>query len=110
MSSKTKTSLMNRRTFIGQVAAACAAFGAASHSPAQTTLSETDSQAIALGYKADAGKVDKIKQPKYAAGQLCANCALYQGAAGSSSGACPLFGSKAVAAKGWCSAWVKKTP
>ena len=57
---------------------------------------------------ADATKVDKSKQPKYAAGQLCSNCALYQGAAGSVSGGCPLFSGKLVAAKGWCSAWAKK--
>ena len=60
------------------------------------------------GYKADAGNVDKSKQPKYAAGQLCHNCALYQGATGSASGGYPLFGRKHVAAKGWCSAWTRK--
>jgi len=52
--------------------------------------------------------VDKSKQPKYAAGQLCHNCALYQGATGSASGGYPLFGRKHVAAKGWCSAWTRK--
>ena len=71
-------------------------------------VADSDAQATALGYKADATKVDKSKQTKYAAGQLCSNCALYQGAAGSASGGCPLFSGKLVAAKGWCSAWAKK--
>lgn len=67
-----------------------------------------DPQAVALGYVADATKADKAKFPKYAGGQDCANCQLYQGKAGDPSGPCPLFGGKSVPAKGWCSAWVKK--
>lgn len=42
-------------------------------------LSESDPAAQALGYKMDATKVDKAKFPKYAAGQDCAACMLYQG-------------------------------
>jgi hypothetical protein len=71
-------------------------------------LAETDAQAVALGYKADATKVDKTKQPKYAAGQMCTNCALFQSAAKAAAGGCPLFAGKQVAGKGWCSAWAKK--
>ena len=33
---------------------------------------------------------------------------LYQGAANSTAGGCPLFPGKQVAAKGWCSAYAKK--
>ena len=65
-------------------------------------------QAAALGYAPDASKVDKAKYPKYAAGQACGTCALYQGQAGAASGPCPLYAGKAVSAKGWCSAYVKK--
>jgi hypothetical protein len=50
----------------------------------------------------------KVKYPKYASGNQCSNCALYQGKAGDASGGCPLFPGKQVASKGWCSAWVKK--
>jgi High potential iron-sulfur protein len=39
-------------------------------------LDEKDPAAVALGYAADAKKVDKAKWPKFAAGQLCSNCAL----------------------------------
>ena len=51
---------------------------------------------------------DKAKYPKYAPGQACGTCALYQGKAGDASGPCPLYAGKAVLAKAWCSAWVKR--
>ncbi|WP_128113131.1 high-potential iron-sulfur protein [Polynucleobacter necessarius] len=75
---------------------------------AQAMVAETDPQAAALGYKADASKVDKAKFAKYAAGQQCDNCALYQGKTGSAAGGCSLFAGKQVAGKGWCSAYAKK--
>lgn len=65
-------------------------------------------QAVALGYVDDATHADKVKYPKYAVGNQCSNCALYQGKAGDAAGGCPLFPGKQVTAKGWCSAWVKK--
>ncbi|MFY9512790.1 MAG: high-potential iron-sulfur protein [Rubrivivax sp.] len=71
-------------------------------------LDPKDAQAVALGYAVDATKVDKAKYPKYAAGQTCAGCQLYGGAAGAASGPCPIYAGKQVAARGWCSAWVKK--
>jgi hypothetical protein len=75
---------------------------------AQAMLAETDAQATALGYKADASKVDKTKHPKFAAGQNCTSCALFQGAANATAGGCPLFAGKQVPGKAWCSAWAKK--
>jgi hypothetical protein len=57
---------------------------------------------------ADATKTDKVKYKTYAAGQLCSNCALYQGKPADAAGGCPLFAGKQVAAKGWCSAYAKK--
>lgn len=99
--------MMNsRRTFMITVAAAGAALTTAAQ--AQAKLDEKDPQAVALGYVADATKADTKKYPKYAAGQNCASCALYQGKAGDAAGVCPLFAGKQVAAKGWCSAWAKK--
>ncbi|RZL00417.1 MAG: hypothetical protein EOP36_15755 [Rubrivivax sp.] len=67
-----------------------------------------DAQAAALGYIPDASKVDKSKFPKYAAGQTCESCQLYQSKPGATSGPCAIFPGKSVAAKGWCSAYVKK--
>ena len=98
----------NRRLFVLQSIVGCAGIGIALRAKAQTMVAESDAQATALGYKADATKVDKAKQPKYAAGQACSSCALFQGTAGAAAGGCPLFAGKQVAAKGWCSAWAKK--
>ncbi len=83
--------------------------GAAALARAQpVALDPKDPAAIAQGYVVDATKVDKAKSPKYAAGQACANCALYQGAANAASGPCPIYGNKLVAAKGWCNVYVKR--
>ncbi|MGW2600289.1 high-potential iron-sulfur protein [Streptomyces klenkii] len=71
-------------------------------------LSEADPTAQALGYKADVAKVDRAKYPKYAAGQDCGTCMLYQGKPGSPSGPCGAFPGKQVAARGWCSAFAKR--
>ena len=70
-------------------------------------LDEKDPQAAALGYVAVAAKADKTKFPKYADGQQCSNCALYQGGT-AEQGGCPLFPGKQVLGKAWCSAYNKK--
>lgn len=102
------TSKSNRRVFMLHSVAATAAVVAASSAQAQAMVAENDPQAAALGYKADASKVDKAKFPKYASGQMCSNCALFQGAANASAGGCPLYAGKQVASKAWCSAYAKK--
>ena len=71
-------------------------------------VGESEPTAQALGYKADATKVDKAKYAKYAAGQDCSNCTFYQGKATDPYAACPMFPGKQVAGKGWCSAYNKK--
>ena len=93
------------------VAAAPAAPPApASPAPAAATgplVDEKDPQAAALGYVAVAAKADKAKFPKYADGQLCSNCSLYQGGS-AEQGGCPLYPGKQVLGKAWCSAYNKK--
>ena len=97
---------VSRRVFLISVAASGVALSTGAR--AQTMVDEKDPQAIALGYVADAKKADTKRFPKFAAGQNCANCTLYQGKASDAAGACPLFAGKQVAGAGWCSAWVKK--
>ena len=97
-----------RRILLVTAAASAASIATRAHAQAQAKLDEKDPQAVALGYVADATKADTKKYPKYAAGQACATCALYQGKAGDAAGPCPLFAGRQVAAKGWCSAWAKK--
>jgi hypothetical protein len=99
--------MSSRRRFISLVPLLGAATLARAQAPAPL-VDPKDPTAVALGYVADATKADKAKFPKYAPGQACSTCALYQGKAGDPAGPCPLYAGKAVAAKGWCSAWVKK--
>jgi len=98
----------SRRVFMLQAVTVAGSTLLVQQASAQAMVAETDPQASAIGYKSDATKVDKAKFPKYAAGQSCSGCALYQGKAGASSGGCGMFPGKQVAAAGWCSAWVKK--
>ena len=97
-----------RHIVLQLVGAACAvvSLDALAQTPAKVT--ESDPTAVALGYKEDTTKVDQAKYPKHTSEQHCGSCMLYQGAAGSTSGPCPLFAGRLVAAPGWCSAWVKK--
>ena len=101
----------NRRTFVIQSVVGAGVLASTRLVQAQAAaplVQETEPQAVALGYKTDATKADKAKYPKFAAGQNCANCALYQGKPTDAAGACPLFAGKQVGAKAWCSAWAKK--
>ena len=100
------TKHLPRRVFLLTLATTGAAL--TTRAGAQTLVDEKDPQAVALGYVADAKRVDVKKYPKYAAGQICGNCALYQGKATDKAAGCPLFAGKQVAGPGWCSAWVKK--
>jgi hypothetical protein len=97
---------MPRRSFL--ITAAASGAGLATTASAQAMVDEKDAQASALGYVADAKKVDVKKYPKFAATQNCGGCALYQGKAADKAGGCPLFAGKQVAGAGWCSAWSKK--
>ena len=98
----------NRRVFLIQSASAGAAFAVGAQAHAQAMVDEKSAQATTLGYVADAKRADKKKFPKYADGQGCHNCSLFQGKPTDKSGGCPLFAGKQVASAGWCSAWTKK--
>ena len=103
-------SITNRRTFMLHVVVGGSAIAAASHAMAQGAplVAETDANAVSLGYKSDATKVDLKKYPAHKATQHCGNCALFQGKATDAAGGCPLFAGKQVATKGWCSAYAPK--
>ena len=101
--------MTSRRSFIQIVPLAGAAALLAGRAQAQAKMvDEKEPQAVALGYVSDATKADKAKYKQYAAGQNCANCALYQGKPTDAAAGCPLFAGKQVAGKAWCSAWAKK--
>jgi len=99
--------MTNRREFIVQLSLGGTALMAGGAAMA-AAVTEADPLAVSMGYKADAAHADKVKFPKFAAGQSCAGCALYTGKAGAAAGPCSLFANKDVSAKGWCSAFAKK--
>ena len=70
-------------------------------------VTEDDPMAMGLGYKIDTATVDAAKQPKHAADQSCANCALFT-ATKDAVGTCTIFAGKQVNATGWCTAYTKK--
>jgi hypothetical protein len=85
-----------------------AAVPAATPAAAKTPLPKlplTDPAAKALTYTENAAAA---KHANFKAGSQCANCNLYKGAKGQAFGPCTIFPKNTVAAKGWCSAWVKK--
>jgi High potential iron-sulfur protein len=103
----------SRRSFVIRSVAGTAALYALSANrialaQAQALVSDTDPQAVALGYKTDGSKTDTKKYPNYAASQSCSGCALFQGKATDASAPCAIFGNKSVSGKGWCSAWNKR--
>lgn len=101
--------MQSRRQFMFKLVPAIAIGGlVAREAFAQAKVAESDPQAAGLGYKEDATKVDKAKFSKYAAGQNCAGCALYQGKASDAFANCAIFPGKQVAGKGWCNAYAKK--
>lgn len=106
---KDSQQMTSRRSFIQILPLAGAlALGARPALADAPKVDEKDPQAAALGYVSDAARVDKAKFAKYAPGQACASCQLYQGKAGDAAGPCAIFAGKQVSAKGWCSAYVKK--
>ena len=100
-----------RRQFVVNTMSACAALAGARFAAAQTTpalVKEDDATAVALGYVADAARIDVKKQAVHVPGSSCSGCALFQGKTGDTSAVCLIFGGKQVAAKGWCTGWSKK--
>ncbi|RYF35473.1 MAG: hypothetical protein EOO26_00585 [Comamonadaceae bacterium] len=98
----------SRRAFVMCVVAGGPVLAASQVAAQAAAVSETDPQAVALGFKNDTTKVDKAKFPKHEATQVCSGCQLFQGKPSDANGPCALFSMKTVPAKGWCSSWVKK--
>ena len=71
--------------------------------PATQLLSETNPQAIGLGYKMNTASIDRRRWTQFVPGQSCGNCIQFQGARGNAQGSCRIFGDQAVMAAGWCS-------
>ncbi|MFT5541674.1 MAG: hypothetical protein ACI97K_002280 [Glaciecola sp.] len=93
---------VNRRDFLklsGSTVIGLTLGGVALRANAQEQVKLDDPTAIALKY-VHASKVE---------GQYCDNCQYIIGEDGKDWRPCGIFPGKVVAAKGWCSAWMKKT-
>ena len=103
-----------RRSFIKAAvyaAAAVPAAGALKQAAAAAPLpliDVNDPTAKALGYVADATKVDVKANPTFKPGQKCATCVQFQGKPTDKQAACPIFVGKQVYAAGWCKVWAQK--
>lgn len=92
---------VNRRDFLklsGTSLIGLTVGGAALRANAQERVNPEDQTAKALQYVHES-KVE---------GSYCDNCMYIQGEDGAEWRPCAIFPGKVVAAKGWCSAWLKK--
>lgn len=92
---------VNRRDFLklsGTSLIGLTLGGAALRANAQEKLATDDATAVALKY---------VHQSAVT-GAYCDNCMYIQGEDGKEWRPCAIFPGKVVAAKGWCSAWMKK--
>ena len=103
----TRRSFLKNITTLGLGIGLFTKIARAADAPAK--LEESDSIAVALGYKHDTTKVSRKKFPKHKPSQICAECPFYTGKSGEDWGPCAAVGGKLVAAKGWCIAYVKKS-
>jgi hypothetical protein len=99
----TRRSVLKRLTLGAVVAPAAAAFiprSVATDAASVPPLAVDAPEAKAVKYVENAA-LAKDRVPD----SSCANCGLYQGAAGAAQGPCQLFPGKSVKAAGWCSSW-----
>ncbi|MFW8591369.1 high-potential iron-sulfur protein [Glaciecola sp. 2405UD65-10] len=93
---------VNRRNFLklsGTSLIGLTLGGVALKASAQEKVSPEDATAVALKYT----------HSSTVEGSNCANCMYVQGEAGAEWRPCAIFPGKVVNAKGWCSAWLKKS-
>ena len=71
--------------------------------PAGPLVSETEPQAVAVGYVEQASRADRLRFPAYRPGQHCGNCQRFEGASNAPKAPCALLGHREVQGPGWCS-------
>ncbi len=100
-------SRLSRRRFVGTAGSATALAGAgllplSGRAADLPRVSEDGAIAKALNYVHDAQTVDAAKRQS---NQYCVNCVFFAGSNDDGWAGCDLFPGKAVAGRGWCSAW-----
>jgi hypothetical protein len=101
---------INRRIFAIQSVVGTAGLLGMNAARAQAALLlESNTQAKALGYRADASQVERASFPKYAPGQKCAACQMFRPQQpATAAGPCAIFPGKLVSADGWCDAFAQR--
>ena len=99
--------LVTRRQFVQSAGATTAVVttGLSTSALAEDGLprvSEDEPMAKALNYVHDAGSVDAAKR---FSDRYCNNCVLFAGNTDDEWAGCSIFPGKAVAGRGWCTAW-----
>jgi hypothetical protein len=112
--SSMQSKLMTRRSIVksgliaGALVPAFGLIGGTAGAAALTPLDANDPTAKALGFVADASKVDAASNPTYKPTQKCSTCAQYVGKAGDATAGCNIFAGHTVPAGGWCKVWAAK--
>lgn len=105
----TRRSMVKSGLVAGALVPALGLLGSAARAAGLPPLDPSDSTATALGFAADATKVNATANPTYKAGQKCGTCSQFLGKAGEASGGCNIFAGKSVPAGGWCKVWSQKS-
>jgi hypothetical protein len=106
---ETRQGMTSRRHFIALIPVASAGALCGRRAVAQTSrLDESDPMAVAVGYVADATRVDPKRYTKYQPGQACTGCQFYLARPTEAWGPCTIFPRKLVAGKGWCDAFATR--
>ena len=104
----TRRSIVKHGLIAGALAPAFGLIGNTAGAAALPALDPNDPTAKALGFVADAGKVDASANPTFKPTQKCSNCAQFQGKPADATAACNIFAGHSVPAGGWCKVWAQK--
>jgi hypothetical protein len=100
--------MTSRRLFILSMVCADRAAASPPKRTALQPLREDDPRAVALGYVADAARVDRNRFRKFTPGSDCSRCDLYQAPPDAPWAACDVFPGALVAGPGWCDVYVTR--
>jgi High potential iron-sulfur protein len=107
-SKMTRRSIVKSGLIAGALVPAFGLIGGTAGAAALTPLDANDPTAKALGFVADASKVDAASNPTYKPTQKCSTCAQFVGKAGDATAGCNIFAGHTVPAGGWCKVWAAK--
>jgi hypothetical protein len=104
----TRRSIVKSGLIAGTLVPAFGLIGGTAGAAGLTPLDANDPTAKALGFVADASKVDASSNPTFKPAQKCSTCAQFLGKAGEATAGCNIFAGHTVPAGGWCKVWAAK--